>query len=248
MLMVITGRSRTDLLLDTPISEADAEEFRGLEEARLGGEPLQYIEGSVRFGPVEIAVDDRVLVPRPETEYLLEIIQERVDHPRVIVDLCTGSGNLAVALAAMYREADVYATDLAEDALAVASSNADLNGVEVTFGHGDLFVPLPDQLEEAVDLLVANPPYLAVIEYEDLPCDVKREPRTALVAGDEGDEVLARIAEQAGAWLAPGGLVICEISEFHGEAIVNHFRSLEGTLLQDLSGRDRFVIGHRRVE
>lgn len=248
LLMSVTGKSRTDLLLGTPISEADADGFLRLEQARLGGQPLQYLEGSVSFGPVEIAVDDRVLVPRPETELLLEIIPQKIDQPSVIVDLCTGSGNLAIALAATYPNADVFATDLSEDALAVAAGNAESNGVAVAFGHGDLFAPLPARIKGHVDLLVANPPYLAEAEYRSLPDDVKREPKGALVAGDIGDEVLERIAGQAGTWLSVGGLVICEISEFHGAAILEHFGPLDGTLLQDLSGKDRFVIGHRRVE
>ena len=118
----------------------------------------------------------------------------------------------------------------------------------IAFGHGDLYAPLPSDLRGRVDLLVANPPYLAEREYDTVPSDVKCEPRSALVAGPIGDEVLTRIAAQAADWLRPGGVVVCEIGEFHGARIEEAFSSLDGRLVQDLAGKDRFVVGRRRVE
>lgn len=248
LLQMATDCPRSSLLLGLEVDPSDESTFRDLERRRSGGEPLQYIEGTAAFGFLELAVDERVLVPRPETEEILELVPSLVEAPNVIVDLCTGSGNLAIALGSMYPSAEVHATDLSADALAVAVSNAEAHGVAISFAHGDVFEPLPMSLAGTVDLLVANPPYLAESEYADLPDDVKREPMSALVAGPKGDEVLARIAEGAPRWLAPGGVVLCEISEFHGPRIVELFASVDARLVQDLSGKDRFVLGRRRVD
>ncbi|MEN8235917.1 MAG: HemK/PrmC family methyltransferase, partial [Actinomycetota bacterium] len=167
-----------------------------------------------------------------------------VDRPRVIVDLCTGSGNLAIALKHTFPEAIVYATDLSADAVELARENARNAGLDVTILHGDLFEPLPGHLKGRVDLVVSNPPYIAEHEVDALPADVREhEPILALVAGPQGDEVLARLADEVTAWLRPGGVVACEISEFHGEVIAEHFSGVEGEIRNDLSGRNRFVIG-----
>ena len=196
------------------------------------------------FGPIEVSVDPRVLIPRPETEQLFEIAREAVDAPAVIVDLCTGSGNLAIALKAAFPSATVYAVDLSEDAVDVARANARTAGLDVTVFHGDLFEPLPANLAGRVDLVVSNPPYVAEHELNDLPPDVRdHEPVSALVAGPVGDEVLARIAAAAPEWLAPGGIIACEMSEFHGHVVAGHFSALGGEIRIDLSGKERFVIG-----
>jgi release factor glutamine methyltransferase len=244
LLETATGRSWTDLLLGVEVAAEEIEVFRALVERRRSGEPLQYIEGSVPFGPIEVAVDPRVLVPRPETEQLYEIAEAVVEDPLVIVDLCTGSGNLAIALKHRFPTATVYATDISSDAVDLARENAREAGLDVTILLGDLFEPLPGHLRGRVDLIVSNPPYLAAAEVADLPVDVRdHEPTMALVAGPVGDEVLARIAEAAPDWLRPGGVVVCEISEFHGSVVAGHFASLRGDIQRDLSGKERFVIG-----
>jgi len=244
LLEAATGRNWTELLLGAGLTTDEVEAFDGLVERRRSREPLQYIEGAVPFGPIEVVVDRRVLVPRPETEQLYEIACDSVDSPLVIVDLCTGSGNLALALKHTFPTATIYATDLSSDAVALARENARATGLDVVFFHGDLFEPLPDHLRGRVDLIVSNPPYLAEAELADLPIDVRdHEPTMALVAGPVGDEVLARIAETASGWLRPGGVVVCEISEFHGPAVADHFSDLGGEIRADLSGKERFVIG-----
>jgi len=243
-----TRRSRSDVLLGFEVTPEAASRFDAYVVRRLADEPLQYIEGSVPFGPVDLLVDPRVLVPRPETEYLFEQAAASVRDPSVIVDLCTGSGNLALALAATFRDATVYAVDLSQDAAAVANANAEHNKLDITILVGDLFDPLPCDLLGKVDLLVSNPPYLASSEVEGLPRDVLAEPRMALVAGARGDEVVQRIARDAHRWLRPGGVIVCEISEFFADRTVRHFRHLGGEIRRDLTGRDRFVIGRRGVE
>ena len=248
LLAAATGRSRSQVVLGIDVTQTDEAEFRSFARRRRADEPLQYIEGSVPFGPVSIDVDDRVLVPRPETEYLFELLTKRLEDPSVIVDLCTGSGNLALAFKATFPRADVYATDLSKDAVAVARANATKNDLDVTVLEGDLFSSLPDRLRGTVDLLVANPPYLAESEVAGLPRDVLTEPRGALVAGAAGDELVERIGRDAEMWLAPGGTVACEVSEFHAKSVIDHFRNIETSVIKDLTGRDRFVVGVSAVE
>ncbi len=243
LLVTATGRTRSEVLLGFEVSSQERHTFVSYVERRSRDEPLQYIEGTVAFGAVELHVDDRVLIPRPETEYLFELVSALIEDPAVIVDLCTGSGNLALALAAVHPNADVFAVDLSPDAADVARKNARTNELNVSVLVGDLFDPLPESLRGRVDLLVANPPYLAARELADLPADVLAEPGMALVAGPLGDEVLERIAKQAGDWLAPGGLIACEISEFHGDRIAALFQDYDAEIRRDLNGRDRYVIG-----
>ncbi|MEN8238480.1 MAG: peptide chain release factor N(5)-glutamine methyltransferase [Actinomycetota bacterium] len=248
LVMAATRRSRSEVVVGFDLTDDEVARFMSYLERRVQDEPLQYIEGTVDFGPVEVSVDPRVLVPRPETEYILTQAIEAVDAPAIIVDLCTGSGNLALGLAATFPAARVYAVDLSEDAVAVATLNAERTGLTVEVLVGDLFDPLPESIRGRVDLLVSNPPYLAHGEVADLPADVLAEPRMALVAGERGDEVVERIAAGAFRWLAPGGVVVCEISEFESQRSAAHFSHLDGVVRKDLTGRDRFVIGHRRFD
>lgn len=225
--------------------EAIAGPSKPLEELvarRLGGEPLQYIEGSAAFGPLDLLVDERVMVPRPETEGLFEIASRMVRHPEVIVDLCTGSGALALALKREFPSAAVFATDISEDAIDVATANKRRNNLDVYLAVGDVFDPLPAALLGEVDLLVANPPYVSEAEIAGLPDDVRREPRQALVAGPTGLEVIKAIGAGASVWLRPGGVMVCEIGETQGITASSCFVGLPTVVRQDLSGRDRYVV------
>lgn len=222
--------------------------YQELVRRRLGGEPLQYLEGTAAFGPFDLVVDPRVLVPRPETEQLWELACRIAGDPRVIVDLGTGSGALAVALARRFPDAFVVAVDASADAADVARTNADRLGARVEVLVGDLFEPLPSDLEGTVDLLVSNPPYVAEREWDRLPVDVRREPRAALVAGPEGTEILDRIAQAVRTWLAPGGWVVCEIGATQGSHCRRAFTDaglVDVDVRADLAGRDRFVMGRR---
>lgn len=214
-----------------------------LARRRWAGEPLQYLEGSAAFTDFDVAVDERVLIPRPETEGLFELAADRVPSPKVIVDLGTGSGVLAIALARRFPAATVHAVDLSPAALDVATANAATLTVNVQFHHGDLFEALPPTLLGSVDLVVSNPPYVAEPEWDGLPEDVRREPRLALVAGPRGTEVLERIAAKVPAWLAPGGVLACEIGETQGET-ARSLLAVVGTvtLHADLAGRTRYVV------
>lgn len=213
-----------------------------LVERRLGGEPLQYIEGSAAFGPLDLAVDERVLVPRPETEGLFEIASRMVRNPEVIVDMCTGSGALALALKKAFPTAAVFATDVSVEAIDVAKENRRRNGLDIYLAEGHLFDPLPVSLLGQVDLFVTNPPYVSELEFDDLPEDVRREPRIALVAGSTGLEVIQEIGASVARWLRPGGVMVCEIGERQGVSASSSFLDLPSVVRQDLAGRDRYVV------
>ncbi len=217
--------------------------LEALIERRLAGEPLQYIEGSAQFGPLELKVDERVLIPRPETENLFELACRMVRVPEVVLDLCTGSGALALALKNRFPSAAVFATDISPEAIAVATENMSRTGLSVYLADGDVFEPLPAALLGEVDLIVANPPYVAESEFDSLPEDVRREPRVALVSGRTGLEIIEKIGASAADWLRPGGVVICEIGETQGVAASSSFNGLAMVVRQDLTGRDRYVVG-----
>lgn len=209
---------------------------------RVGGEPLQYIEGTAPFGPLDLIVDERVLVPRPETEGLFEIAARMVRNPGVVVDMCTGSGALALALKKAFPAAAVFATDISEEAIEVATENSRRNRLDIYLAVGDLFDPLPASLLGEVDLFVVNPPYVSEAEFVHLPADVQREPKVALVSGVSGLEVIQAIGASVARWLRPGGVVVCEIGETQGISASNSFLELPTVVRQDLSGRDRYVV------
>jgi HemK-like putative methylase len=163
--------------------------------------------------------------------------------PKVIIDLCTGSGALALALKQRFPAAAVFATDISTDAIEVAAENMARTDTSIYLADGDLFDPLPASLIGEVDLIVANPPYVSEAEFASLPDDVKREPRVALVSGRSGLEIIERIGASASQWLRPGGVVICEIGEKQGIAAASSFPDIPVVIRQDLNGRDRYVLG-----
>ena len=239
-----TGRS---WMLGDPIVSAEvAARFAHYVNRRRKGEPLQHIEGSTQFGPIELKVDQRALIPRPETEVLWELAMGLIGDVAspVIVDLCTGSGNLALALKHSIPGAEVVAIDLEADAIALATANGVKLGLDVDFVQGDLFGGLDSELRGRIDLIVSNPPYVSASEFAELPGEITQyEPSTALVAGGDGLDILRRIAAEAMGWLRPGGQIACEIGETQGDAVRDLFAGYCPEIRQDLSGRDRFVIG-----
>ncbi|HKZ28019.1 MAG TPA: peptide chain release factor N(5)-glutamine methyltransferase [Acidimicrobiia bacterium] len=250
LLAVATGWSRRGLRAEGEVGVEEAQRYLDLVGRRLAGVPLQHLEGTVQFGPIELRTDRRALVPRPETERLWEegvAALGEAGPGTVIVDLCTGSGNLALAFQHQFPQARVVATDLSSDALALAEENADALGLGVTFLKGDLFEALPVELYERVDLLVTNPPYVAESEFDRLPVDVRdHDPRQALVAGPRGDEMLVRIADEAYWWMGTGGWLFCEIGETQSERALDLFGSyLDVEVRPDLTGRPRILVGRK---
>jgi release factor glutamine methyltransferase len=245
LLQLVTGLDAAGAGLLDGLDPDQEKRFRELVERRLAGEPLQYIEGTVQFGPVDVAVDGRVLIPRPETEVLWERAVAALgtaDEDTVIVDLGTGSGALALALKHAFPAARVYATDIDPDAIELARENVEDAGVTVL--AGDLFAALPFGMRGHIDLLISNPPYVA--EGDELPLEVREhEPPRALFAGPVGDEVLVRIAEQAFHWVKPGGWVFLEIGETQADRAMELFADFQCVIYEDLAGRPRIVAAYR---
>ena len=220
---------------------------------RVEGEPLQYVTGRWGFRHLDLLVDNRVLIPRPETELVVEVALGELRstsgaRPSLAVDLGTGSGAIALSLAVEVVTTSVWATDVSPAALAVARAN--LAGIgrpaaRVRLVEGDWFAALPAELAGRVDLVVANPPYVA--EAEDLPAEVADwEPQAALVAGPTGMEDLARIVAEAPAWLSPGGSLVLELAPHQARSMVAEARSVGFATVEvrpDLTGRDRVLVG-----
>ena len=203
-------RKRIELYLEfeRELTEEELAPLRDLVRRRGQGEPLQHLLGTVEFAGRVFVCDKRALVPRPETEQLVELLKSRIPHPASrILDVGTGSGVIALSLAAKFPEAGVVATDVSDDALALARENAARLGVEVTFAKGDLL----DGIAGNFDLIVANLPYVAAVDRGALSREVRHDPEVALFGGERGDEIVRKLIEAAPASLKPGGLLALEL-------------------------------------
>lgn len=217
-------------------------------QRRINGEPLQYIMGDVDFHCVNLLVGPGVLIPRPETEQLVELALTHLAIDGPVLDLCTGSGAIALAIAASRPSRTIYATDISQEALSWAEKNRNrLKADNLTLLEGDLFQPLPLDLQFA--LITANPPYVSPNEYETLASVVKdHEPRLALVAEEDGLAILRRIAEQSFDKLLPDGWLICEIGDQQGLRMADILRNLHYSIVmvqKDYAGHDRFAMAKR---
>jgi len=229
-------------------------QFRDLVKRRAGREPRQYLIGTDNFYGLTLKLDKRVLIPRDETEHLVGEALKRVgqDESGTMVDLCTGSGAVAVAVASERKGLRVLACDVSADALEVARSNvAGLGlGAQVEVRLGDLFEAVPGELKGTVDLITANPPYVGEGEMDGLPPEVAQyEPRLALVAGTTGLEVIERIVREAGAWLKAGGHLLMEIGQGQAKAVrelVSKSMGMEMVgVVRDYGKVERVVIARR---
>lgn len=202
---------------------------------RETGEPLQYILGEWSFMGLDFFVTPAALIPRQDTETLVERALALVKEKgyRSALDLCTGTGCIAVALAKL-GGLTVTATDLSADALALAQENAERNGVALTFLQGDLFAPV----SERYDLITANPPYLTGAELDRAQPELAFEPRMALFGGSDGLEFYRRIAREYMHFLQPGGTLLLEIGENQAEQVRALFHGC-AQILPDLAGRPR---------
>lgn len=231
------------------LSADQANAYTELIARRMDHEPVAYLIGRKEFYGLDFQVDRRVLIPRPETELLvdavLDFIAERTDQPCLVADVGTGSGAIALAVAANAPQVQVYAIDLSQDALAVAQSNVDHldERKQVHLLHGDLLTPLP----AAVDMIVANLPYISSVVYPKLDADVRDyEPKLALEAGSEGLDAITRLLQQAPRYLRPAGAIFLEISHDQGKAAMALAQSLlpnayNIALRQDYHGHDRLI-------
>jgi len=234
LLAAVLGCKRLDLYLqfDRPCNQVETDQMREWIARRAKGEPAQYIVGHLSFFGCEIGVAPGVLIPRPETELLVDQIARTIEGKGRLLDLCCGSGCIAIALKKKFSNLEVVGSDLSADALEQAKANALRNEVEIEWVQGDLF----ENVKGEFDYIVSNPPYIAQNELDGLQAEVRDwEPREALVAGPTGLEFYERIACESPAfkrlWL--------EIGSGQGEAVRALFWG-RGDIAQDWSGHDRF--------
>lgn len=249
-----SGRTAAEqaAVLDDPVTGREVAFVDQMVRRRAGGEPLQYVLGRWAFRTLDLLVDRRVLIPRPETEVVAGLAIDALAslaRPAVAVDLGTGSGAIALSLAAeRWPHIEVWATDASEAALSVARANLAGLGRRasvIRLVQGDWFAALPDELRGRVDVIVSNPPYVA--EGDALPREVSEwEPPEALLSGADGLDDLRRIVADAPRWLAPDGVLVSEIGEMQGAA-VQELAEAAGltnvTIVPDLAGRDRALVG-----
>ena len=250
-----------------PLDEAVVAAARALAARRASGEPLQYVFGHWPFRTLDLTVDDRVLIPRPETEQVVEVAlgeARRLAERLVVIDVGTGSGAIALALAAELGArglAAVGATDASTGALAVAAANLEAVRAShrgtlppITFYEGSWLEPLPDAWRGQIDLVVSNPPYVSEEEWPVLASEVRREPRRALVAGPGRDSTpglagVEAVLAQARDWLRRPGVVVVELAPHQADAATALARRLgyaEVRVERDLAGRRRALVA--RVE
>ncbi len=254
LLSSATGLSRVELYAyhDRPLSGDERTCYRTLVARRAEGMPLQYVTGEMPFRHLVVHVEPGVFIPRPETEVLVDVVLEHIADiaEPLVLDLCTGSGCVAVSIASEHPGARVWAVDLSEQAVATTLRNAGNANVaeRVQSLHGDLFDPLPQELTGTVDFVVSNPPYIPSADLPDLPAEILGfEPVLALDGGADGLDTFRRIAGEAGRWLAPNGGLAVEldsgcVSDAAGELQGDY----EGvTVRRDLAGRERIVYARK---
>ena len=237
------------LHLDDAVTNKKMARFDALLARRLAGEPIQYVLGHWPFRTLDLMIDQRVLIPRPETEELVDHALAALDDgPCVAVDLGTGSGAIALSLVAEHADVEVVASDVSDDAVAVARANlAGLGGRparRVRLVVGDWFDGLPAELRGNVRLVVANPPYVA--GSDPLPDEILDwEPAGAIVAGPSGLEALGRILSEAPAWLDDGGTLVLEIGETQADAaaaLAGKAGFTDVVVKKDLAGKPRVLV------
>ena len=248
LLLHVLGRDRAWLFAhgDDPLPEREAAAFDALLARRIAGEPLAYLLGRRGFWTLDLQVSPATLIPRPETERLVELALERLpgERPLRIADLGTGSGAIALALASERPLAQVVATDLSEEALRVAQSNAHAHGLaNVAFRRGSWLVPLAG---ERFDLIASNPPYIADGDLHLVQGDLRFEPPMALSSGADGLDAIREIVSAAPAHLLPGGWLLLEHGWDQGEAIRALLAGsdfIDVATVADLEERDRVTLG-----
>jgi release factor glutamine methyltransferase len=251
--------------LDRAVSAGTVDVVEAMADRRAAGEPLQYILGSWSFRRLEVRVDDRVLVPRPETEQVVEMALEelrspvrsgrdrRRPGPPVVVDLGTGSGVIALSIALEEEGLEVWATDASARALELAAENlADFSlahpvaGSRVHLVEGSWFEALPPDLAGRVDLVVSNPPYVSAAEWSAIDPEIsEHEPVSAFVPGPTGLESLEKLVDQSCRWLAPGGSLVLELAPHQAETVTTMAKKsgyVDVRIRPDLAGRARALV------
>lgn len=231
------------LKLRTEVSQEDRDQLKAIQEQLLAHKPAQYIIGSSDFHGLNLKVDERVLIPRPETEELVELIlSENPESSVSVLDIGTGSGAIALALANSRPDWQITASDLSEDALSLARENAQSCGLNLAFVRSDCF----EAISGNFDIIVSNPPYISEEDKDEVGLNVlTSEPHMALFAEEDGYEVYQKIAEQAGDYLTEKGKIYLEIGYKQGDGVADLFRQFfpqkRIRVLKDQFGKDRMV-------
>ena len=251
--MLQTDRMYLYVHHDQPLETEERNRFKVLIKQRIQGVPTQYLVGKQEFWSLEFQVAPGVLIPRPETEHLVEAainLASQFPQP-TIVDIGTGSGIIAISLKKELPQASIHASEISETALTIARQNADLllyGTNNIIFHQGDLFAPLAGM---AFDLIVSNPPYISAVEYASISHEVKEhEPKEALYAGEDGLDIYRRLIPQAMSHLTPKGYVLVEIGYGQKKAVVELFEEHGLTIhkiVKDYAGIDRVVIACRHT-
>ena len=225
------------------VKQSKAKEIINIADERLTGRPLWYIIGDADFCGYTVKVDERVLIPRPETEEMAMMVVNMAEEGANILDLCTGSGAIAIAVYKELQKAGkkpkVTATDISEDALALAKENAEANDADILFLQSDLF----ERIRGRFDIIVTNPPYIPTKEIKKLQKEVRKfEPHLALDGGADGLDYYRRIAENAKKYLVRGGTLVMEVGEGQAEAVAKLFTGDVYSIIgQDFNGVNRYV-------
>ena len=245
LLAHVLGRKRIELYLEfeRELRESELAPLRDLVKRRGAGEPLQHLLGTVEFCGHTFVCDNRALVPRPETEELVEFLKSEIRNPKSeILDVGTGSGVIALSLAAEFPETEVIGTDISEDALGLARENAQRLGLShrVRFLRSNLL----ENVERSFDLIAANLPYISTQQRHALSREVLHDPDVALFAGAGGDELVRELIGQAPSRLRPGGILALEIGAGQSEALMlalteKNYRDIWTE--KDYSGVTRFL-------
>lgn len=237
---------------DISLTDAQSLLLQSLISRRLSGEPLAYIVGRREFYGLELEVNKHVLIPRQETEILVDITLEHLASSNsfspTVVDLGTGSGAVALAIATHAQTANVVAIDVSKDALEVARRNAANLGLSanIQFVHGDMLTPI----HGPINVVVSNPPYIPSGEMRDLAVEVRREPQMALEGGDDGLDPLRRLMDQSAARLAQGGMIVVELmpeqmNDARALAVETFGSKVEVSTQRDLMSNERALIIRR---
>ena len=228
----------------SPSKEFDTNLYRSFLQRRYSGEPLQYIEEEVSFYDMSFQVNESVLIPRPETEYFIEKIIDRVYEPKKIIDVGTGSGCIGLSLAKHFTDAEAHLTDISLDALSVAEINSKKNKINVNIYESNL---LREVRDNDFDLIVANLPYIPTADIGALPVEVVHyEPLIALDGGEDGLDYIDQLLKQARYKLSATGLLALEIDSRSGDRLIEMTKSYKGVeVITDLAGKDRYVFARK---
>ena len=248
----ILEKSRLKLYLDfdMPVYQEHLSAFRELIKRRIALTPISYLINRKEFRSLDFYVDERVLIPRPETEFIVDtILKTNSDTPQRILEIGTGSGVIATTLAVNEPEWEIIATDICQDALDVAKKNRDAHECtdRISLLHGDLFDPIQELNTSNFNWIVSNPPYVMSCDNNDLSPDVREhEPHIALFAGEDGLSIIRRLISESPSYLDPGGKLIFEIGDTQGNpvrALINEHPAYDDSqIIKDYSGKDRVVV------